>query len=402
MDWEDANKVQEGVYSIPKNWLNIEYYDALNVLYRVENALRMYVYVILKKHYKAKWDKQCIKVEENENGTIEAISKKRRSQARAFGYIGFSATCPLAYLTSGELGRVITSDAYWSLFKEGFVTNKEIVKLKLEEMSSIRNEMAHFRAIKSDDVAVIRTNAKQLLTKIEKALLSMLNTSNTVPTNTEEEWYRELKAIRNEYCYLEFMESTDGQWINIIVKYGNALVQSNSYGEANNYRVLTVNVPAILSEYEKLRENTIYMSERRPFSVLTEEDKKQNQEPFFLKEMGMVFAVENVRTEYKTISEELTALVAKIKEESDLIKRDNLAAGKIVNLVWANATLREGDKMAMIDTRAMLSPERETDPPEWWGTPPWVGGDFISDTKKFPWIPCEISGGNRSSSGTRR
>ena len=361
MDWEDAGKVQDGVYSIPKKWLNIEYYDALNVLYRVENALRMYVYVILKKNYKDAWDKQCIKVEENEDGTIDSISKKRRSQARTFGYIGFNATCPLTYLTSGELARMITADAYWRLFKEGFVTTKDIVKLKLDEMSCIRNEMAHFRAIRSEDVAVIRTNAKQLMTRIEETLSNILNTSNTVPTNTEDDWYTELKAIRNEYCNLEFGESADGKWIRITVNYRNALVQSSAY-EAMNfyyYRVLAVSVPEVLKQYEEVRKNAIYMSETKPFAVLTEADVNQGNEPGFTKEFAIVLAVEGVRSEYRTIAKELLALVEKIKEESDLIKKDNLAGGKIVNLVTIRAVLKKDEKISMIDTAPMMSPARD-------------------------------------------
>jgi hypothetical protein len=48
MDWHQAKQVNEAV-QIPDRWLHLHYYEALNILFRFENALRVFVYVILKR-----------------------------------------------------------------------------------------------------------------------------------------------------------------------------------------------------------------------------------------------------------------------------------------------------------------------------------------------------------------
>ena len=46
MNWEDAEKNKDGSVKLPYNWLLLHYYQALTVLFRIENSLRMFVYVV--------------------------------------------------------------------------------------------------------------------------------------------------------------------------------------------------------------------------------------------------------------------------------------------------------------------------------------------------------------------
>lgn len=48
MDWKSANKNEDDTFDIPMRWLHIHYFEALNILFRMENALRVFVYIILK------------------------------------------------------------------------------------------------------------------------------------------------------------------------------------------------------------------------------------------------------------------------------------------------------------------------------------------------------------------
>ncbi len=48
MKWEDAEKNKDGSVKLPDNWLFLHYYEALTVLFRIENSLRTFVYVVLK------------------------------------------------------------------------------------------------------------------------------------------------------------------------------------------------------------------------------------------------------------------------------------------------------------------------------------------------------------------
>ena len=47
MEWKQSSE-KDGATVIPSNWIYIHYYEALNTLFRVENSLRVFVYVVLK------------------------------------------------------------------------------------------------------------------------------------------------------------------------------------------------------------------------------------------------------------------------------------------------------------------------------------------------------------------
>jgi hypothetical protein len=99
------------------------------------------------------------------------------------------------YLNSGELIQIICSETYWSLFKPFFRGKKEIIKNKLDEIGSVRNALAHFRPLKHDDVELIKQNVKHAFLGIEQCLEEMTQTHRVVPTNTEEQWYKNLITL---------------------------------------------------------------------------------------------------------------------------------------------------------------------------------------------------------------
>jgi hypothetical protein len=130
MNWKEAKNTENNTYDLPGHWLKIEYFEALNILFRVENLLRMFVYIILKNEYKEKWKDLSVTSDDDENSTIGAIAKKRLSQDKNYAYLGYVITSPLLHLTSGELIRIITSDSYWKHFKKYFLGSREIIKNK--------------------------------------------------------------------------------------------------------------------------------------------------------------------------------------------------------------------------------------------------------------------------------
>lgn len=146
MDWKNIME-GEGGTNIPSSWLYLHYYEALNVLFRVENALRILVYVVIKNAKKDKWLDISLSSDESAETTISALAKKRITQHQTFGYLGYPIDAPMMHLTSGELVRLITSDAYWPCFKEYFLASRQVVTLKLQEIGDVRNALAHFRPI---------------------------------------------------------------------------------------------------------------------------------------------------------------------------------------------------------------------------------------------------------------
>jgi hypothetical protein len=151
MRWSRA-KVDGLDVVVPDNWLYIHYYDALNTLFRIENALRTFVYVVLKHEHRSRWAEVSLATDEGSRSTIASAAKKRLN---IVGYLGYNVGSPLAHLTSGELIGVILSDVEWPRFANYFPTKKEIVRLKLDEISNVRNALAHFRPIREDDVEVV-------------------------------------------------------------------------------------------------------------------------------------------------------------------------------------------------------------------------------------------------------
>jgi hypothetical protein len=52
MEWKSIETDDTRGLNIPGEWLLPHYYEALNALFRIENALRVFVYVVLKNQFK--------------------------------------------------------------------------------------------------------------------------------------------------------------------------------------------------------------------------------------------------------------------------------------------------------------------------------------------------------------
>ena len=170
MNWKNAVAKEGNIYDIPTNWLQIHYYDALNILFRFENILRIFVYIVLKNKFGSKWMDCSIEENGKTIGTIEAIAKRRLSQENNMGYISYLIKCPIMQLTAGELVSLVLSESNWCIFKDHFSGSKEVIRSKLLEVIEVRNALAHFRPIKSEDVQLVKLNLNHLFMKIEKYL----------------------------------------------------------------------------------------------------------------------------------------------------------------------------------------------------------------------------------------
>ncbi|MBO9703689.1 MAG: hypothetical protein J7604_26020, partial [Sporocytophaga sp.] len=159
MDWKEAKNIDNNNYELPGDWLKMEYFEALNILFRIENSLRVFVYIILKNQFNEKWKDLTVTSDDEEQSTINAIAKRRLAQDKNYAYLGYILNSPLLHLTSGELIRIITHDSYWQHFKSYFLGSKEIMRNKLDEIGNVRNSLAHFRPIKKGDVDLIKQNA---------------------------------------------------------------------------------------------------------------------------------------------------------------------------------------------------------------------------------------------------
>lgn len=383
MKWTDISKDDEGKITIPDNWLFIYHYEALNVLFRIENALRVFVYIVLKNKHAKEWTNLNISLEDGKQITIESVAKKRQTQERTFGYIGHTFNCPIMYLSLGELMRLITSDSYWKYFKKFFPAGRDILKTKFEEMNSIRKSFAHFRTIKKDDIELGKQNALHILTGVEECISHVYNCNNIVPSNCKDKWYRDLMSINSDSLNIRLSQSRDEKWIELELEYRPPIIKQYAYRkDIRNYKILKLNSPNTLNLYKNLRNYVICVFEYTPTYFW-------DKDPDFFKLISFVFNRDTIKKHITSIKGDIMKLVRKIEKETSLIQEDNLATGDIIESVDARV-IREKDCWKM-DTNILRYPVSENDPPEFWGQKIISTSNCISDIERYPWMPKRIS-----------
>jgi len=387
MKWKQAKSIENG-FNIPQRWIYLMYYEAFNLLFRIENALRIFVYIVLKNKLRDKWSDAVIAGDEQE--TLTSLAKKRMGQAQSFGYLGHTIACPIMHLNSGELTRLIASEAYWKYFKPHFLGGKEIIKTKLEEIGSIRNSLAHFRPIRADDVDVIKQNSKHVLLGIEKFLNQVLFQNDIVPTNTSEEWYTNLKTLGTDLCKFYFQQSIDCKWVKISMRYDCPMIKKERHvGDYYWFAVLTLDSSAILKKYSEIANDVCSLSEMVSYPQMLEDYKVECG-----KTVSFVLSREMLLSQYINFKKSLEKLLLAIDQETELIKMDNLARGELIHSVNVSAWLKkekDGSRWQW-QYNNLLTPVMENDRPEYWGKFNLsMGEDFIAGTNEYPWMPETVS-----------
>ena len=386
MKWETIVTKDNSTVVFPDDWLLPHYYEALNALFRIENALRVFVYIVLKSEFKEKWLDINITSDDSAQSSIGRIAKQRMNQTKRFAYLGYFVPCPLMYMTSGELIRIIVSDSYWKLFNAHFPGSKEIISNKLDEISSVRNALAHFRPIKRDDIELIKQNAKHVLSMVETCIIQLMRCSDVVPTNTQDDWYKGLKLLGTDYSRLLFNQSDDGNWIKVSFVYNCPILDHSGYEFHRRYRALNLNTPAILQNFPRLQALLILLSENTSYPFVKIEDT-----PDFQKSIIMVFRRDVISAEYATIKQQIDNVLMKVAEETRLLQGDNLARGKLVHAVDIIADKKRSGDYWTFDVDGFICRANENDPPEYWGQLNYVADNYITSTDQYPWMPVNVS-----------
>lgn len=392
MDWSNPTKTEDGKLDIPGTWLFLHYYDALTVLFRIENALRLFVYIVLKERFGPKWRDLDIASDEQGNTTIAALAKRRIEQTKTFGYLTYPIQSPLMHLTSGELIGLILHDSYWPIFKEYFRAARSVVTLKLQEIGAVRNALAHFRPVSANDVGVVKLNARQMLEEVERTLIEVISCADTVPTNTEDPWYKDLRTLTSDNLTVGFSQSRDELWSRLTLCYKSAQVSEISFPPGNYLwrRVTTVSTPAMLEAQEALKNHVLFATERS-CRLKVEDDSSLNAE----KEVALTFSRRTLSENYEEIRYCLERILGQIAEETNLLCEDQLARGGLVSVVTVTAERKKyGENRCWWDIpdAPLRSASPASELPEYWGE---ISGrrDFISDTEDYPWMPVKICEG---------
>ncbi|HOO89444.1 MAG TPA: hypothetical protein PLA74_01345 [Syntrophales bacterium] len=391
MEWLKTKDADKDGLTIPDTWLHIHYYEALSCLFRIENALRTFVFLVLKTEAGDSWPTFEIYSDDGNHTTIASLAKKRIAQNETFGYLGFTINSPLMHLTSGELVGLITSDSYWKYFSRYFRAVKRVVTLKLQEIGNIRNSLAHFRPITSDDVEVVKQNANQVLSGVENALIEATSCIDRVPTNTQETWYREISTLGTQQCQFLLNQSQNKDWVRITLQFSCS---------ASSYSGLT---PSTLAVYEALKLDSPecikkFINIRQNLAILTEEISfpgwEAKSEMSFRKDLQFTFAAKLLGQNHEKIKADFEGLISQIAEEVELISEDHLARGELIRLVKVRAWEKKGasgKSYWRFDMSPLLRPVQANDPEEYWGNLEMSSKDLVTKIDKFPWMPVSIS-----------
>lgn len=389
VDWNQAKEERTNVYEIPARWVGIDHYEALNIMFRVENALRIFVYCILKREYGSRWQGLEISTAEISKIAISKLVSRRLEQQEDFKYLTAPVACPMMYLNSGELIHLIFSDSYWSKFARYMRGRKEVLKIKLDEIGLIRNALAHFRPITSDNVAVLKQNAKHVFGGIEYFLNQICSCHRVVPTNTDAEWYRALSVLGNDLCNLALYESQNREWVRMQLDYKTPMINSQIWASnAASFEFINLRSPAILDFYPAIAEKVINITEIMPMPTMPADFN-----PSYLKQISFVFSADFVQESYAEIHQAFAALLTAIAEERELLAADHLARGRLLEAAPVYAYVRrEGDNVRWImNEDSLLSPVPENAPPEYWQTIGRFDAGFLDSAQRYPWMPVDIS-----------
>jgi len=385
MEWKKAKVLSENSYEIPERWLHLHYYEALNILFRVENSLRVFVYSVLKNALFDHWANIAVTPDDGEKQeTISTVAKRRRQQARVFGYLGYPVSCPIMYLTGGELVRVIMSESGWKHFAAHFHGGKAVITNKLDEIAHIRNSLAYFRPISEDDVEVIRQNAKQVLMGVETYISAMHETSDVVPSNSKEDWYKSLSTIGTEDCNLRFLQSKDEEWVRIVIRFKLRMLEERRHADYHSCKVTNIVTPMILSKCPTVAKHVTFIRE----SVF---DHVTDKEATFSKACGAAFRRSTLGVCASELRSELESLFAQVREEVELIVSDNAARGEIVTSEQVHSYRNKEHGYWTSKTASLDRDIRDNDPPEYWGKLIFSGTDFISGAEQYPSMATHIS-----------
>lgn len=389
MEWKSPEIKEENVYKIPERWLHIHYYEALNILFRFENSLRVFVYSIMKNEHFDEWKTVTFSID-GESKSIKNLASKRLTQAQNFGYLGYDIKCPIMHLTSGELVELITSEAYWPKFNSYFKGNRDIIKNKLLEIGNIRNSLAHFRPIKTDDIEVIKQNSRQTLMEVERCLSSLFNLTQKVPTNTDEDWYKNISTIGNDYVITNPLYSNDEKWVNLQLIFKIKTLNREKWGSNHfTYNLIRFITPNIINAFPDIAKYSTYVSEYMSNSML---DSDYNLH--LNKYINLVFKKNVLQTKYNEISNDLKKITSIVAEEVELLVNDNLARGRILDTVNCSSwwTQKEDNKGEWNHSNESLKCPYEPDhPDEYWGNILYIGKDIVSGARIYPWMSSDIS-----------
>ncbi|MBO9703688.1 MAG: hypothetical protein J7604_26015, partial [Sporocytophaga sp.] len=61
-----------------------------------------------------------------------------------------------------------------------------------------------------------------------RTLKAFIACSDTVPSNTEDKWYKELIVVGTKECSVSFRQSPKGEWVRVTLTFNSPILRSES------------------------------------------------------------------------------------------------------------------------------------------------------------------------------
>ncbi len=393
MEWKSSKKIKEwnNNYEIPTNWLGIEYYEALNILFRVENTLRILVFIILKTQHNIEWKNLMIKTQMGKDKSVNSIANQRLKQDNDYGYLWFSISTPLLHLTSNELINLIFQEEYRKYFKGFFPWKKEIIKYKLDEIGNIRNALAHFRPIKKWDIDLIKQNSLHTLWKIENFIYNFISFWDNIAHSNNEDWYKKLKSLKEENFKISFNEDEKKDWVSITLTFSIKTFEKEKdvFSDDLLMKAFIPDNNKIMERFENLVTYSTCITENYPFSYLND----INQERELEKQLKLKFSKENLEKNYEKIYKDLESLSKELGKDESTLESKWIRKWNILEVVECTYGHREYDEGSFysLDITPFKTKITDKSPQEFWGNLNYTSRDFVTSSSRYPWMPVNIS-----------
>jgi hypothetical protein len=246
--------------------------------------------------------------------------------------------------------------------------------------------LAHFRPIKKGDIELIKQNSNHTLSEIEKTIKDFISCPDIVPTNTEDNWYRELITIGTQECKISFKQSKKEEWIKLILTFTPPILKKTDSYFGFNLKTMNIKVAQLLNKYTSLTNQTICVNEYIPGLYSKNAESIQ-----IYKEIRFTFSRKNIEKNYNEIKIQLEDIVLQISNEVELIKNDNLARGILIEAVNSSFDKHTESEYYTWKSSQFVTEFDEHSPVEYWGNLNYPTSNFVTDTEQYPWMPVTIS-----------
>jgi hypothetical protein len=159
---------------------------------------------------------------------------------------------------------------------------------------------------------------------------------------------------------------------------------------ANKNEILEAQNSIKAYKYLKEEFNFSQRAIKKLYSILTKGLVMETGDkyPSSFRKTGIIVGNE-ATLEPNKIKSELEKILLEITKELALIKEDNLARGKLIEVVSCN--FDKGETYHSLKAHQFDTELTEDTPVEFWGSLNYASRDFMTDTDKYPWMPIDIS-----------